>query len=97
MIATPLPGFREREQGVRRPALKHNLGLDLVEPASCIEHLSNRVTGIQGHRPTAPAIADTGRQSCIRRSSAGCGRGFRVAPVRATIFLPRNIWQRWPR
>ena len=37
----PLPGLREREQGVRRAALEQNIGLDIRETASCVKQPPN--------------------------------------------------------
>src|ERR1043166_4709567 len=42
-----MPGLREREQGMRCPALDQNVRLDVGETAGCIEHLANRVTRVQ--------------------------------------------------
>jgi hypothetical protein len=36
-----LAGLREREQGMRRAALEHNVWLDVRETASCIEQPAN--------------------------------------------------------
>src|SRR5690242_1118868 len=50
-------GLREREQGMRCPALEQNIRLNLGETAGCIEHLANRVTGVQQQqRMTREAI-----------------------------------------
>ena len=43
----PLPGFSEREQGVRRAALKQNIGLDVGNTTRCIEQPANGIAGTQ--------------------------------------------------
>jgi hypothetical protein len=43
----PLPGFGEREQRVRRAALKKNIGLDVGETAGRVEQPANRVPRFQ--------------------------------------------------
>src|SRR5205823_10727946 len=43
----PLPGFSEREQGVRRAALKQNIGLNVGNTTRRIEQPTNRVARIQ--------------------------------------------------
>src|SRR5262249_11221896 len=43
----PLAGLGKREQGVRRAALEHNIGLDVRETASCVEQSANRITRVQ--------------------------------------------------
>ena len=43
----PLPGFREREQCVRRAALEQNIGLDIGNVTGRIEQPANGVPGVQ--------------------------------------------------
>ena len=47
MIATPLPGLGQREQGVGRAALEQNVGLDVCEAARCVEQPPDGIARIQ--------------------------------------------------
>ena len=58
MIATPLPGLGQREQGVGRAALEQNVGLDVCETASCVEQPPNRVTGLEQQQRISCEAAD---------------------------------------